>query len=568
MSTIKTIGVVLLAVLMTTTVVGASAVVAVDRTILDADKVSTTFENEGIQEEMTARAREQVETEVNNSLQGEELPPGISIDANSETVARQAITESYVNGQLTRNIEAIIAFLEGDTENLTLQMNTEPVKQSLIDQFDEEAVTVDTVTLTQQRDLSTADGSIEITDTMVRRLNEDQAGYTSVRRDLRAQQVTDLPIRIRQDESVAVNTVELATAIDLQSAQGDIDVSDRMIEDLNRDAAGYSSTRSDIRQQIQSASSRELSSTEIDQRLRLINEQAKADAAEQARAEYGDQVSEESLQNIIALQNTVIDGLTDPDLDSFEAYADRRDSDKRALEESLTADLNQRLREISADVQADAAAQAETQYSDQVGNETLQAIVDLQSTVIRGFIDPDLTEYSAYESQRDANETALESAIASEIQQRIDGQVDDQISLGNDLDENTGQLETVQSGLGLIGTLVFVLPLLFLGLAALVYAVTRSIRRTVSTAGYSLLVGGGIGAVLGFVLVGRVVGALESSGGGGSAAEEAFIDAFAALARTLFNAHITQSAVLAVLGVILIVGVYVESRRGSSPVRE
>lgn len=543
---------------MVTTVVGASTVVAVDRTVLDADKVSSTFEEEGIEDEMTTRARDNVRTEVNASLQGEDLPDGIAIDVDSEAVAEQVITESYVSEELTRNIEAIIAFLEGDTDELTLEMNTEPVKQSLSDQFDEESVTVETVTLAQQRDFSAAGPDVEIDDEMIVRLNEDQDGYSSVRHDLRSDRLEGLPVGIRENGSVAVETVELATAIDFETAQADIDVTDQMIEDLNRDAAGYAETRATIRQQVRSAAPAGTPSAQIDQRLREINEEMKANAAEQARTAYGDDVGEESLQNIIALQNTVIDGLTDPDADDYTEYTDRRDANERALESSLTTEIEHRLRETGADIRAEAASQAESQYGDQVGDETLQAIIDLQTTVVRGFTDPDLQEFSTYESQRDANETALEASIASEIQQRIDSELDDQISLGDNLTEENEQLRTAQSGLGLIGTLAFVLPLLFVGLAGLVYALTRSLRRTVSTAGYALLVGGAVGAISGTLLGSRVVGMIESNVGADSGAEAAFADAFVALVQALFDTHVTQSALLAVFGLILLVVVYAE----------
>ncbi|WEL16733.1 putative membrane protein [Halorhabdus sp. SVX81] len=577
---------------------------------------------------------------------------------------------------------------------------------------DDGSVAVNTVNISQEANFTSSQDDVAIDDGMIARLNANQSGYDAVRVEVRSQALTAFPVDVDGNGTVVVETVDIAREIDFESDTADIDVTNDMIERLNDGSDGYAAVRSDIRDQVRDelppmATSAQVDSAlreinteltasatsqartdygdnvteetlddiialqntvidgltdpdltdyddyatrrddneatlsdsfgrELDDGLREANDAIKTDAAEQARTDYGDSVSNETLGDIVALQNTVIDGLTDPDLTDYDEYATRRDADETALEESLTTELEDRLGDVNEEIKADAAAEVQSEYGDDVSAETLANItalqhtvidgltrpnrtydeyasqrdadeaalaasfdrelddklrdagtevkadaadrirneygddvsgdtlddvIALQNTVVDGLTDPDLT-YDAYASQRDDAEAALEASLAAELRDRIDDQVDDRIALGNVTGEGADALSTVRSGVGLVGSLGLVLGLLFLALVGVVYAITRSIHRTVSTTGYSLLVAGIVGVAVGILANAPVLDlvdtALESSEDelSGTGVGEAI----RSIIESLFGALTMQSAVLAIVGVVLVAFVLAEKR--------
>jgi len=318
----------------------------------------------------------------------------------------------------------------------------------------------------------------------------------------------------------------------------------------------YASQRDDAEAALETALT-----AELEDRLREANEEIKVEAAEQARDQYGEDVSDETLDDIVGLQNTVIDGLTHPDLDDYDEYASQRDENEAALEDSFDRELTTKLSEAGTDVKADAAERIRNEYGDRVSEATLDDVVALQNTVIDGLTHPDLS-YDGYASQRDDAEAALADSLATELRQRIDDRVDDRIELGNVTGEQADALNTARTGVGLLGTLTLVLPLVFLALIGVVYAITRSIHRTVATTGYSLLVAGIVGAAVGLIARAPVLDivdtALESSED--ELSGTGIGEAIRSIIESLFGALTMQSVVLAIVGVVLVAVVLAEKR--------
>lgn len=423
MSLAKKLAVFVVVLLMITSATGANAAIAADRTVLDADHVTDTFEEEGAFENLTTEMRSEIaqgiDSELSNGSSG--LPPGVSVTLAGDEVAEAAVTEEYVAGEFRRNVENGLAFARGDSSELDLFIDLEPVRDSLTEQIDGDAVSVDTVELAQDTEFETDRADIQVTDEMIARMNEGPDGYAAVRQDIRDQVRDGLPPGASSDE--------------------------------------------------------------VDTTLREVNEDMKSKAAERAESEYGGEVSEETLAATRALQETVIDGLTDPDA----------------------------------------------------------------------------TEFDAYESERESNETALEEAIAGEIRDGIDEEFESRIDLAENVDEDSREIGLVRSGIGPLDSGTVLFPLVFLLLVGALYALGGSATWTARKTGYALIVAGVGGAVAAWIARGPVLSVVEDSAGP-EAAQSGFFDAFLALVGSFFDALAFQSVLLAVLGIVLFAVVYAESQ--------
>lgn len=550
----------LIALLMSLSLIGASGAVAVDRTVLNADHLSDTVGEEGVYEELAADSQENISTQIDKNLDGNAStrPPGVTIDFDSEEIATNAVTAEFFAGEFDRNFERLIGFLNGETDELDLWLDLATIYDSVAEQFTADSVSVDTVTVAQQANLQSAESSINITDEMLARLNEDEDGYQSVRTEIRSQGLQNLPVEFDSSGSVCIDTVRLAQESDLDSGTSDVEVTDSMIERMNENSTGYEAVRRDIRDQVRDSLPPRATEEQVDQALLETSEELKTDASDQARADYGDDVSEGTLQDIIALQNTVIDGLTDPELSSFAEYERQREAAEQTLEASLDDEIDTALQEANDKIKTDAAEQARTEYGDELDNETLQNVIALQNTVIDGLTDPELDSFNEHETRRTSHEAAVETSLAAEIRAQITEGSENRVNLSEGIDEDSERISTVRSGVGLINLSTVALPVIFLLLLGALYVITRSPSRTGRATGYALVIAGVLGAIGGLVAGGPVITALEPDTAGAGATEAAFMDAFVSVIESLFSTLVTQSAVLAVVGLGLVGAVYVK----------
>lgn len=283
MSLAKKLAVFVVVVLMITVATGANAAIAADRTVLDANHVTDTFEQEGALADLTTETRSNVAQGIDDELASgaDGLPPGVSFTLSGEEVAEEAVTEEYTDGEFERNTENGLAFFKGEASELDLFLDLSPVRDSLLEQIDGDAVAVDTVGLAQGAEFETDEADVQVTDEMIARLNDGPEGYAAVRGEVRQQVRDGLPPGASADN--------------------------------------------------------------VDTTLRAVNEDMKTKAADRAESEYGGEVSEETLTAIVALQGTVIDGLTDPDAESFSAYESERGSDEAALEDAIAGEVRDRI---------------------------------------------------------------------------------------------------------------------------------------------------------------------------------------------------------------------------------
>lgn len=165
---------------------------------------------------------------------------------------------------------------------------------------------------------------------------------------------------------------------------------------------------------------------------------------------------------------------------------------------------------------------------------------------------PEIAELIADEAEPEINDRL--DAIANELRNEIP----DEESLSED-DEAEEELEPAQDAFGLVGTLLWVLPLGALVIVGGLYAYTRSPHRTANTVGAALAVAGLIGLLIGIGIgetaMNLAESALEEEEPG--EAEEIF-DALLAAIDGFFDVVVTQSLLLTVAGLGLVGAVYAD----------
>ena len=131
MSTGRTLAVVLLSVLLTITLFGATVATGVERTALDDQYVVEQFEDERVGAEIGSELRGDIATKIDRSDEQREVPTGISIDLDGETVANRTVTDEFVAGEVNRNIEIGLRYLRGETAELDLRTDLREIKASI-----------------------------------------------------------------------------------------------------------------------------------------------------------------------------------------------------------------------------------------------------------------------------------------------------------------------------------------------------------------------------------------------------------------------------------------------------
>lgn len=126
MSVLRNAAVVLLVILLAVDIAAANALVAVDRTVLDPDFVTTSLEESGAYEQAEVVVLDQLPEE---GLSGNDSPP-VPIDL--ETVVSAAVDAEYLQSQLEPNLERAYAYLHGNADELELTIDLEPPKAAIV----------------------------------------------------------------------------------------------------------------------------------------------------------------------------------------------------------------------------------------------------------------------------------------------------------------------------------------------------------------------------------------------------------------------------------------------------
>lgn len=115
--------------------VSANVVVTADRTVLDADFVKDTAEEEGLYEAIAEDLRDGFD----EGAADDGGEPGPS----EEALFQEALTDEYVQTQVEANVDRFYEFLHGERDDLRLEMDTEPLKQNVLEELEAEIQSAD-----------------------------------------------------------------------------------------------------------------------------------------------------------------------------------------------------------------------------------------------------------------------------------------------------------------------------------------------------------------------------------------------------------------------------------------
>jgi hypothetical protein len=206
-SAARTLGVVVVGILLTATLAGANASVAAERTALDQQYVIETFEDEGVSERIGSDLRGDIATQIDQAGQQRPIPAGVTVTLDGGAVANRSVTDEFVAGEVSRNVGVVISYLRGNRETLTLTTNVAAVKTevraAIIDGTD-----IDTPELI-------AANTDRISAERVAALNESEQSYREAQVDLSDQERTEVQSEIEQsaDQQLGNDSQELSAAV-------------------------------------------------------------------------------------------------------------------------------------------------------------------------------------------------------------------------------------------------------------------------------------------------------------------------------------------------------------------
>lgn len=197
------VGVVLLGILLTASIVGAHGVVASQRTALSASYVSETMAEEGAFEELEVTAEDIVVDQAAGALGTSGAIP----DSGGliERAVRELVTRDYVERVVTTNLERLYDFLHG-REPLELGIDTTPIKSDVAGAVTAELREVPVPDLLQQPSFEGGFGEFGLDAATVAEAYEDQATYREVQQDVRSQFEQSGADRDRLNQSVIDST--------------------------------------------------------------------------------------------------------------------------------------------------------------------------------------------------------------------------------------------------------------------------------------------------------------------------------------------------------------------------
>lgn len=146
MSSDRSIALVLVGILLTGAMFGSVVAVAGDRTVFDGEYVSQTFEDEGVYAEVATEVRSDVADDIGEIIRGETVPQGIQLDLDSDEIAAETITESFVATEMDRSIREFYAYLHGDRADLDIRFDLTTQREIAADAITD-GITIDTPTL-------------------------------------------------------------------------------------------------------------------------------------------------------------------------------------------------------------------------------------------------------------------------------------------------------------------------------------------------------------------------------------------------------------------------------------
>ncbi len=323
MSLARKVGLVVLALLLITTTATANIVMTSERTVLNANFVDQSLE----EEDGYSQLRAQTVTTVTDRIEEEDLtgseqiPASLQSTVNITDLVSDAITESYVRNQSRANLFRLYDYLHGERSDLALSIDLRPLKDNLGDEINEEVRDINISTLVDEFAPPPSQIPIEISGDRVRRMRANQSGYQAVREEFR-QELRDIAIdRIVDSAFEEASTDNLLREIGEDPDQYTEAEKQQIVNEREDEI------RSQLRQRIienDDGAVREEINTQLQQRAQTAKEQAR-ETTQDATSQYSDTVTNAAID----LQFAVIDGLATNT--SYENFSTRLDTAETTL---------------------------------------------------------------------------------------------------------------------------------------------------------------------------------------------------------------------------------------------
>lgn len=333
MSLGKTVAVALVGLLLTASVAGANGVVAAERTVLDADYVTDSLAEGDFHETL----REQLISQITESGGGGELLAGMD----SESIAREAVSEAYVRGQVDANVERAYAFLHGDRADPDLAIDLRPLKDNVSAAVAAEIRNQSLGGLLAAVDADLSTENVTVNESVLNRLTANESSYQAVRADFR-EQVRDRILEAAVDQAMADTSNEnlLLLVMDPADLAG---TSEAEREQLVQD--NEAEIRAELRQQIEDERGDEIDQN-VDEALATMTE----DIRDEGASVSTDQDVPANVTSAIAdVQIAVVDGLAGEQ--SYDEFKTDLDAAKGDLADAIGAMVGQQIDEELPDSQ-------------------------------------------------------------------------------------------------------------------------------------------------------------------------------------------------------------------------
>lgn len=327
MSLARTLAVVVVALVLTTTLVTANVVAAAHLTVLDPDFVANSVDEEGGYALVEEATREATGVENESTTETAEF-------LDPSALLRDAVTEEYVRSQTEANVERAYAYLHGERDDLNLSVATAPIRENVSAALASKLRNASVVDLVGQTN-ATLDGPVNAT--VIERMTANRSSYRDVKTEFRAA-VRERVLDAAVEEAFAASSDDELLALvidDYDPNEYSDEEKAQMVEEREE------SIRSALRDEIERERGDQIDER-VEDELATVRQEVTAGDEETA----GDTPTEAAVAN---LTTAVADGLTtDASYDDFRAdvasaKADLADAAAAEADDRLAAELPARI---------------------------------------------------------------------------------------------------------------------------------------------------------------------------------------------------------------------------------
>ncbi len=212
MDTVRKVGLVGLGIVLFVSLVGANATVALDRTALDSEFTKDKAAEAGLYETFAEELRGDLGTD--ETADDDDWP----LERSRGELMEAALTDEYIRSQGEENIDAIYAYLHGETGELRLEFDTEPLRENLLAEAESDVESIDL-------------GDIEMPyGEEIERMASSQTAFDDARAEFRDERKTEIQEETERELSDEELTQRLDESMD--------DIREEMLTEMDEELEG------------------------------------------------------------------------------------------------------------------------------------------------------------------------------------------------------------------------------------------------------------------------------------------------------------------------------------------